>query len=195
MDCKKTGDLIAKIRKEKQMTQKEIADKLNISDKTVSKWERGLGCPDVSLLNELAAILEVNVKEILSGEFNLNETNGGNMKKIKFYVCPECGNKITSSNEVSLSCCGRNLTELIPSKDIDMEHELKVETVDNELYVYMEHEMSKEHYISFIAYVTSDKLYLNKMYPEQNAEIRFRKCGHGFLYAYCSEHGLVKKMI
>lgn len=195
MDCKKTGSLIAKVRKEKNMTQVELARKLNISDKAVSKWERGLGCPDVTLLNELAEVLGINVKDILSGELITNDVDGGNMKRTKFYVCQDCGNVITSSSEVSLSCCGKNIKELIPRKEKDEEHELIVETIDNEFYIHMDHDMTKEHYISFIAYVTSDKLYINKLYPEQNAEVRFRKCGHGILYAYCNQHGLLRKLI
>lgn len=195
MDCKKTGSLIAKVRKEKNMTQMELARKLNISDKAVSKWERGLGCPDVTLLNELAEVLGINVKDILSGEMVSNDVDGGNMKRTKFYVCQDCGNVISSSSEMSLSCCGKNLKELIPNKEKNVEHELIVETVDNEFYVYMDHDMTKEHYISFIAYVTSDKLYINKLYPEQNAEVRFKKCGHGIIYAYCNQHGLLRKLI
>ncbi len=195
MDCKKTGNLIAKVRKEKKMTQVELAKKLNISDKAVSKWERGLGCPDVTLLNELAETLGINVKDILSGEMVSNDVDGGNMKRTKFYVCQDCGNVITSSGEISLSCCGKNLMELIPKKEQDEEHQLIVETIDNEFYVHMDHNMTKEHYISFIAYLTSDKLYVNKLYPEQNAEVRFRKCGHGIMYAYCNQHGLLRKLI
>ena len=83
VDCKKVGGLIYQLRKEKNMTQKQIADFMNISDKTISKWERGLGCPDISLLQELSEILEVNVSGILSGEINLNELVVGNMRKIK----------------------------------------------------------------------------------------------------------------
>lgn len=68
MDCGKIGNLILKQRKEKNMTQKEVADLLNISDKTISKWERGLGCPDVSLLIPLSKILEISIYELLGGE-------------------------------------------------------------------------------------------------------------------------------
>lgn len=195
MDCKRTGSLIAKVRKEKNMTQVELARKLNISDKAVSKWERGQGCPDVTLLNELAEVLGINVKDILSGEMISNDVDGGNMKKTKFFVCQDCGNVITSSGEISLSCCGKSLKELIPNKEMGEDHELIVETIDNEFYVHMDHDMTKEHYISFIAYITSDKLYVNKLYPEQNAEVHFRKSGHGIMYAYCMKHGLLRKLI
>ena len=72
MDCKKIGKLILELRKDKNMTQKQLADLMNISDKTISKWERGLGCPDISLLPDLAQILGVNVDKILEGEINSN---------------------------------------------------------------------------------------------------------------------------
>lgn len=67
MNNQKIGDFIKELRKEKGLTQKELADKLNITDRAVSKWERGLNCPDISLLDDLSRILEVSVIEILKG--------------------------------------------------------------------------------------------------------------------------------
>lgn len=92
MDNVKIGNLINKLRKEKGMTQLQLAEKLHISDKTVSKWERGLGCPDVSLLTDLSQVFGVDLEKLLSGQLDANEERGGNMKKLNFYVCPECGN-------------------------------------------------------------------------------------------------------
>ena len=112
MDCQKVGKLILSLRKEKNMTQKKLADEIGISDKTISKWERGLGCPDVSLLSTLSQVLGVNIEKILAGELNINETDGGNMKKIKFYVCPNCNNIINDMGEGEISCCGRHLNSL-----------------------------------------------------------------------------------
>lgn len=63
MDCSKVGNLIYTLRTEKGMTQKALANAMNISDRTISKWERGAGCPDVSLLRELSDILEVNIEK------------------------------------------------------------------------------------------------------------------------------------
>ncbi|MEG1501145.1 MAG: helix-turn-helix transcriptional regulator, partial [Clostridiales bacterium] len=97
MDCSKIGKLIADLRKGKQMTKKDLADMMNKSDKTISKWERGMGCPDISLLSELSQILGVNIEEILLGEIDINQSVGGNMRKVKFYVCPQCGNLLTST--------------------------------------------------------------------------------------------------
>ena len=68
MDNKKFGEFIAQLRKEKRLTQKELADRLFISDKAVSKWERGLSMPNVSMLIPMAEILGVTVTELLRGE-------------------------------------------------------------------------------------------------------------------------------
>lgn len=194
MDCSKVGNLICSLRKEKALTQKQLADAMNISDKTVSKWERGLGCPDVSLLPELSSLLGVNIEEILSGDLNPNDSLGGNMKKLKFYVCSECGNIITGTGEVSVSCCGRKLTELIAVKS-EGEHILNVETVEDEWFISTEHPMTKDHYISFVAFVTGDKLLLAKQYPEWDMQFRFQKFGHGKLYFYCTGHGLFYQLM
>lgn len=144
MNCIKVGNLICELRKEKGYTQKQLADIMNISDKTISKWERGLGCPDVSVLNELSEILDINVEKLLSGELETNDADGGNMNRIKFYVCPNCGNIITSANEAEISCCGRKLAALI-AKPSDDEHFLQIDTIENDYYITFSHEMSKKH--------------------------------------------------
>lgn len=194
MDCTKVGKLLYDLRKEKRMTQKEIADKMNISDKTVSKWERGLGCPDISLLSELSDIFGVNIEKILQGDLSINDTDGGNMKRIKFYVCPACGNIITSTGLGEISCCGRKL-ESLQVQEINEEHNLQTTQVENDYYITFNHEMTKEHYISFVAYVMFDRVHLVKLYPEQNAEVRIPIMRKGNLYFYCSKHGLMKQKI
>jgi len=194
MDCTKVGKLLYDLRKEKRMTQKEIADKMNISDKTVSKWERGLGCPDISLLSELSDIFGVNIEKILQGDLSINDTDGGNMKRIKFYVCPVCGNIITSTGLGEISCCGRKL-ESLQVQEINEEHNLQTTQVENDYYLTFNHEMTKDHYISFIAYVMFDRVHLVKLYPEQNAEVRIPIMRKGDLYFYCSKHGLMKQKI
>ncbi|KDR96458.1 Desulfoferrodoxin [Peptoclostridium litorale DSM 5388] len=192
MDCNKIGKLILSLRKEKNMTQKEIADAMNISDKTISKWERGLGCPDVSLLGTLSQILGVNIEKILSGDLNPNDTEGGNMKKFKFYVCSNCGNIASNTGQAEISCCGRRL-EPLAARPEDGEHNMKIDEIENDYYITIPHEMSKSHYISFVAYVMYDRVLLVKLYPEQNAEVRFPKMRGGKLYFYCSQHGLWMK--
>lgn len=194
MDCGKVGALILSLRKEKNMTQKDVANKMNISDKTVSKWERGLGCPDVSLLGDLSKILGVNIEKILLGDLDQKDDDGGNMKRIKFHVCKNCANVITGTSEADISCCGRKLEVLI-AKPEDETHNFTVTDIENDYYITMEHEMSKTHYISFIAYVSCDRVLLVKLYPQQNAELRIPKMYGGKLYAYCNEHGLWVKGI
>lgn len=192
MDCIKAGKLILSLRKEKNMTQKEIANALNISDKTISKWERGLGCPDVSLLGGLSNILGVNVEKLLIGDLSPNSKNTGNFKKIKFYVCSNCGDIIYSTGKPDVSCCGRKLVPLV-DKENDEEHKITIDEIENDYYITIKHEMSKNHYISFVAYVSFDRVQLVKLYPEQNAEIRLPKRQKGNLYVYCSKHGLWRK--
>jgi len=194
MNCEKVGSLILKLRKEKNMTQKQVADLLNISDKTVSKWERGLGCPDVSILTDLSKIFDINIEKILLGDLNPNDIDGGNMKRIKFYVCPSCGNIISTTGEGEISCCGRKLKATIPSV-IDEDHKINIEEVENDYYVTIDHKMSKEHYISFAAYVTYDRVLLIKLYPEQSPTVRFPRLSgkfeRGKFYIYCTQHGLL----
>lgn len=194
MDCSKVGNLILSLRKEKNMKQKDVANLMNISDKTISKWERGLGCPEVSLLPELSQIFGVDIERILLGDLSPNDSVGGNMKKVKFYVCTGCGNLITSTGETSISCCGRKLEEMEAVK-ANEEHSLKLEDVEDELYITSEHDMTKDHYISFVAFATGDKLLIAKQYPEWGLQFRFRKFGHGKLFFHCTKHGLFYQLI
>lgn len=190
MDCSKVGRLILTLRREKGMTQKTLAESLHVSDRTISKWERGIGCPDVSLLGQLSALLEVNVEKILAGDLELNHMDQGNMKKIKFYLCPDCGNIVCCTGEAEISCCGRKRAPLLP-RTVDEAHTACVQTVDDECYITLEHEMTKEHYITFAAYVTYDKVLWVKLYPEQAAEIRFPRLHGGTLYLCCNRDGLM----
>ena len=68
MDSKKFGEFIATIRKEKGWTQAELAEKISVTDKAVSRWERGLGFPDINTIKPLADVLEVSVLEIMQSE-------------------------------------------------------------------------------------------------------------------------------
>ena len=99
MDQIKTGTLIRTLRTQKGLTQKALAEAVGVGDKAVSKWERGLGCPDVSLLPQLSRVLGVGLEALLSGALDANDQERGNMKKMKFYVCPGCGNLITAATE------------------------------------------------------------------------------------------------
>ena len=191
MDNEKIGILIQKLRREKGFTQKEIADMLGVSDKAVSKWERGNGCPDISLWATLSEVLGADIKKLLMGELYPNKPDIGKMEKTKFYVCPSCGNILLSSGPASVSCCGRRLPSLSVQRMAETSHELMVSEMDGELYVFLSHEMEKSHYIQFIAYVTGDRVTLCRLYPEQEAAARFpRNMGGGRFYLYCSTDGL-----
>ena len=196
MNPEKIGSLIFQLRKEKNLTQKQLGEKLGLSDKTISKWERGLGCPDISLLRDISKIFNVNIEKILLGDLQENDINGGNMKRIKFYVCPNCGNVINSTGDGDFSCCGRKLEDLVP-KVMDENHSINIEEVENDYYIEINHEMTKNHFISFVAYVTYDRVLLIKLYPEQSPTVRFpRLCGkfeRGKFYMYCNQHGLLMK--
>ncbi len=194
MDCQKIGDIIRRLRVEHGLTQSGLAEKLSVSDKAVSKWERGLGCPDVSILPELSGVLGVDLEGLLCGELEENDRVGGNMKKLKFYVCPVCGNVITATGEAAVSCCGKKLSPL-EAKKAAPEEKLAVERIENDYFVTSEHEMTKEHYISFVALLTGDCLVLKKLYPEWNAEARIPYIAHGVLMWYCTEHGLFYQLV
>lgn len=189
MDCIKIGKYILKSRKDLKLTQKQLADMLNISDKTVSKWERGLGCPDVSILPELAKILGVTVKDILLAKDNNIINLGGNMKNLKFYMCKKCGNLITSSKSLEVSCCGKILNQQ-SLQPIDSSHKLNITSVEDELYITINHPMTKEHYISYVSYVTFDSVYTLKLYPEQNPEFRFPHLRGGKFVVGCINDGV-----
>ncbi len=192
MDCNKIGKLILNLRKEKDMTQKNLADAMSISDRTISKWERGIGCPDISLLQQLSSILNVNIEKILVGDLETNENDGGNIKKIKFYVCPTCNNALFGTGKAEIFCCGRKIKPL-ESQSKSISHDLIVSEVEEDFYLTIQHEMTKQHYISFIAYVSYDRVLFVKLYPEQAAEARFPKMPSGEIYFYCNNHGLIKK--
>ena len=189
MDCIKTGKLICALRTEQKLTQRQLADYMNISDKTVSKWERGFGCPDVSLLPELAQIFGVRLEELLAGELSANDLVGGNMKKLQFYVCPSCGNLLTATAQASVSCCGKNLNPLELHKAEDTE-KLTVEKMEQDYYITAQHEMTKEHYITFAALLTGDTIILRKLYPEWDVQLRIPRLARGMLVWYCNRHGL-----
>jgi desulfoferrodoxin (superoxide reductase-like protein) len=165
-----------------------------VSDKAVSKWESGRGLPDISLIEPLAKTLGVSLAELLSGECVQNTNRHGNMLRSRFYVCPVCGNVIYSIGEGAFSCCGVQLPPLEAEED-DEEHKILTERIEGDLYATMQHPMEKTHFISFFAFVSSDRMQIVKLYPEQGAEARFPVHGRGVLYAYCNRHGLIRRRI
>ncbi|MDL2281156.1 helix-turn-helix domain-containing protein, partial [Selenomonadales bacterium OttesenSCG-928-I06] len=183
----KVGNIIRKLRTEKNMTQKQLADKMNISDKTVSKWERGLGCPDISLISELSSLLEIDTASLLDGDLTPNDFVGGNMKKTKYYVCPVCHNISLCTGQAEISCCGRKLEEQKMQKATENE-KLAIEVIEDDWFITSQHPMTKDHYISFIAFATGDRIQIIKQYPEWDMQLRIPKRGHGMLIWYCIEH-------
>ena len=173
------------------MTQNILAEKLGVSNKAVSKGQTGKGLPDITLIELLAKALSVSVLELMSGDMIINKNTSSNILRSKFYVCPACGNIIRTTGETVVSCCGITLPPL-ESEDTDDSHKITLEKVEDEIFISINHEMTKDHYISFIAYLTSDKVQFIKLYPEGNAETRIRPQGNGFIFIYCNKHGLMK---
>lgn len=189
MDKYITGAVIRKLREDKKMTQEELAEKIFVTGKAVSKWETGQGFPDISLLEPLANALGISVIELLQGKDVRNKNQSSNMLKSKFYVCPICGNVIHSTGDALVSCCGIALPPL-NAEVADKEHLIKAEIIENEYFVTVNHPMEKGHYISFLCASSDLGIQFVKLYPEGNAEARFRLCRVKKLYAYCNRHGL-----
>ena len=189
-----TGSTVKQLRETRKLTQAELAEKIGVSSKTVSKWETAKGLPDVSLLQPLAQALGISVIELMNGEQIINKNMSANMLRCKFYVCPVCGNVIHCTGSTVISCCGITLPAL-EAEETDEEHLLTIEPVEDEHFITVHHPMTKEHFISFTAFVTSDRIQMVKFYPEGNAETRIQLRGRGYLYYYCNRHGLFKKKV
>ncbi len=189
MNCYIKGEVIKTLREKKRMTQAEFAGKIGVTDKAVSKWETGRGLPDITLVESIAEALGLSVGELFAGEQIINRNKASNMRKARIYVCPICGNVMQSSGDAAVSCCGVALPALEPDEP-DEDHPIRVESTEGELYVTLDHPMTKDHYISFIIYRTGDRLETVKLYPEGNAECRFFRRGRGEILAYCNHHGL-----
>ena len=187
-----TGTTIRQLREARNMTQGALAEKIGVSSKTISKWETAKGLPDISLLQPLAQALGISVIELMNGEHIINRNVSANMLRSKFYVCPICGNAIHTLGNAVVSCCGITLPAL-EAEEPDDDHMVTIENVEDEHFVTVHHPMTKQHYISFVAFVTSDRIQMVKLYPEGNAQTRLQLRGTGNLYYYCNQHGLFRK--
>ena len=194
MDAYVTGAAIKSLREGRGLTQAELAEKIGVSSKTVSKWETGKGLPDISLLQPLAGALGISLIELMNGEHITNKNISANMMRCKFYVCPVCGNVIHAMGSAVVSCCGIALPPL-EAEEPEEDHAVTVEPVEDEHFITVHHPMTKAHFISFVAYVTTDRLQLVKLYPEGDAQTRLQLRGRGYLYYYCNRHGLFRKRI
>ena len=184
-----TGAVIKELREKNNLTQAELAEQLHVSDKTISKWETGKGYPDVSLLEPIAKVFGISITELISGNAVNNVNISANMLRSKFYVCPVCGNAIHSMGEAVIHCHGITLTPCQP-EETDEHHMIFIERVEDEYYVRVNHEMTKQHYISFIAGLSSDKIEMVKLYPESNAEARLKIRGVRKILFYCNKDGM-----
>ena len=186
--------MIRRLREEKGLTQSALAEKLTVSDKAVSKWETGKGYPDITLIEPLCAALGVSVTELLAGDTVTNNNRSFNMKRCVFYVCPVCGNVIVGTGEAVVNCHGITLMPLEAEKP-DEAHAPSIEAIEDEYYVTFAHEMTKSHYLSFLAAVTDNGITLTKFYPEGNAETRVAFRRLHTLYWYCNRDGLFGERI
>ena len=186
-----TGNTIKQLRETRGLTQTELAERIGVSSKTISKWETAKGLPDISLLQPLAQELGISVIELMNGEPIQNKNISANMLRGKFYVCPLCGNAVHSLGNAVVSCCGITLPPL-EAEQTDDDHAITVETVEDEHFITVHHPMTKQHFISFVAFVTADRIQMVKLYPEGNAETRLQLRGIGQIYFYCNRHGLFR---
>ncbi|MGN1101304.1 MAG: helix-turn-helix domain-containing protein [Huintestinicola sp.] len=190
MNCSEAGALIKKRRTELGLTQKALADKMNISDKTVSKWERGLGFPDVNLISELSEILSVSIESLILGRCEQNEFKEINMKNNVYYICRQCGSITVSTGKAEITCCGEKL-EPAEAKKAAEEQKLNVSPVENEWLVTGDCPMTKEDYVSFAAFVTAETIYMIKLYPEWDLCFRLPCRTSGKLIWYSKKLGLL----
>ena len=189
-----TGTVIKQMRETVRLTEAELAERIGVSSKTISKWETAKGLPDITLLQPLAQALGISVIELINGQPIANQNVSGNMLRSKFYVCPLCGNVIHTTGSAVVSCCGITLPAL-EAEDGDEDHGITMEKVEDEQFITVAHPMTKQHFISFLAYITSDRMQMVKFYPEGNAETRIQLRGRGYLYYYCNQHGLFRTRI
>ena len=184
-----TGEVIRRLREGKGLTQEELAERIHVGGKAVSKWETGKGFPDVSLLEPLAQALGISVIELFSGDAVQNRNKAANMARSRMYVCPVCGHVILSAGEAVVSCCGITLPPQ-EAEAPDGEHNAEITVVEDEYFVSVRHPMTREHFISFLCALSDQGIQLVKLYPEGNAEARFKISRVQRLYAYCNRHGL-----
>ena len=194
MDTYITGQTIKRLREAKGITQTALAEQIGVSSKAVSKWETGKGLPDISLVEPLSRALGVSVAELMCGVTVMNSNVSCNMLRSRFYVCPVCGNVLHTIGEAVISCCGISLLPL-NAEEVDDAHQITIQPVEDEQFITIHHEMTKSHYISFVSYVTCDRVQTIKFYPEGNPETRIAFRGRGWLYLYCNRHELMKMRV
>lgn len=184
-----TGGTIKHCREKRGLTQSQLADILNVSNKTISKWETGNGYPDITLLEPLAQVLGISMIELLSGNEIINSNRHHNILRSKIYVCPICGNVVYSVGDTLVSCCGIVLPAL-EAETPDAHHAIQFDLVEDDYYITIDHPMTKDHHISFIGCLTDDGFQFIKLYPEGDCAARFRTGRVRQIFYYCNHHSL-----
>lgn len=190
----KRSEKITAQRKAHGLSQEELADRLGVSRQAVSRWEQGLGCPDISLLAPLAAALRVSTESLLTADLTENPPQGGNMKNTVFYICPVCGNLIFSASPAGVQCCGRTLEPQKPRK-AEEHQRLHTEPVEDEWYITTDHPMTKTEHIAFAALLSGGSLRVWRQYPEWDFQLRLSRREHGLLVWYSTRDGLLYQLI
>ena len=180
------AQLIRQRRKELALTQADLAERIHVSAKAVSKWERSAGMPDASIVPALSEALGVSADSLLNGRVNTNPPDGGNMKRIKFYQCPDCGNILTATGRAELSCCGRRLSPMAV-KAADDAHRLTITDVETEQLLAWTHPMEKSHHLTFLAVVGYDCVHIVRLYAEGAQEHRVPRIPWAKYYCGCTE--------
>ena len=180
------AQLIRQRRKELKLTQAALAERIHVSAKAVSKWERAAGMPDASIIPALSQALGVSAESLLSGRVNPNPPDGGNMKRIKFYQCPSCGNILTATGKAELSCCGRLLSPMVLTPADDM-HRMTITDVETEKLLTWTHPMEKSHHLTFLAAVGYDCVHIVRLYAEGAQEHRLPRIPWAKYYCGCTE--------
>ena len=193
MNLKNSALLIKKARKEKNLTQKELASLLFVEAKTISKWETGKGFPDLTYVPKLAEILALDLKSLINGEEENKKTDNGNLKRMKIYLCQNCGNLIWSTSSSDISCCRHKLKPVETGNFL--EGKVSVEIVDDEYSVSVDHPMEKENYVKYMIFNKDNIVEIVRLYPEGQASAVFPRFRRGFLYIGDNLGHLVKYRI
>lgn len=181
-----TAQLIRQRRRELGLTQAELAERIHVSAKAVSKWERAAGMPDASIVPALSAALGVSAESLLNGSVTANPPDGGNMKRIKFYQCPACGNILTATGKAEMSCCGRLLAPMT-IQPADDAHRLTITDIETEKLLTWQHPMEKAHHLTFLAAVGYDCVHIVRLYAEGAQEHRLPRIPWAKYYCGCTE--------
>ena len=191
LNAEKTGKLIHDIRIKKGMTQKELAAAINVTDKAICKWEKGHGCPDITLLSQLSKVLEIDIQSILQGRLIKNRSVGSNMNYLKFYRCPTCGNLVTSIKDIEISCCGNILNPVSSKVSEEEKYRPIIREFDGQYTVSFNHPMTKEDYISNVIIVQYNQIMSINLFAEQEAIVTLPQVAGIHMYVITSKGELI----